>query len=157
MRDKSFAQKIVKAIQQLAAETDRTFRIMHICGTHEATISRHGLRSLLPPNIQIISRPGCPVCVCPVEDVERAIYLAQQPGVILATFGAHDSRARRRPLPCKNAVRWRTRSGGIFPAGRGPAGLSTILRRKLCFLRSDFRQQPLSWGMRLPMHPQISA
>jgi len=87
MRDKSFTRKIMTAIQKLAGDIGRVVRIMHVCGTHEATISKNGLRALLPPSVQIISGPGCPVCVCPAEDVERAIYLAQQPDVILATFG----------------------------------------------------------------------
>ncbi len=87
MRDKKFTQKILAGIIKLAGQVKRPVRLMHVCGTHEATLCKYGLRSLLPENIHILSGPGCPVCVCPAEDVERAIYLANQPNIILTTFG----------------------------------------------------------------------
>lgn len=61
-------------------------RIMHVCGTHERTISKYGLRSVLPQNIEVISGPGCPVCVTPEEDVDIAIALAKS-GATVVTFG----------------------------------------------------------------------
>ena len=61
-------------------------RIMHVCGTHERTIAKYGLRSVLPNNIEVISGPGCPVCVTPEEDVNVAIALAKS-GVTVVTFG----------------------------------------------------------------------
>ena len=60
---------------------------MEICGTHTVAIFRSGLRQLLPPQIKLISGPGCPVCVTANEDIDRAIWLARQPGVIMTTFG----------------------------------------------------------------------
>src|SRR5512137_3035872 len=60
---------------------------MEICGTHTVAIFRLGLRQLLPPTIQLIRGPGCPVCVTANEDIDRAIWLAQQPQVIITTFG----------------------------------------------------------------------
>ena len=62
-------------------------RIMNVCGGHERTISMAGLRSALPQNIELIPGPGCPVCVCPEEDVYHAMQLAMHAGVILVTFG----------------------------------------------------------------------
>lgn len=62
-------------------------RLMEICGTHTVAIFRSGLRQLLPPSVQLISGPGCPVCVTANEDIDRAIWLAQQPDVIVTTFG----------------------------------------------------------------------
>ena len=62
-------------------------RIMNVCGGHERSISMAGLRSALPKNIELIPGPGCPVCVCPEEDVHLAMQLAMQAGVILAAFG----------------------------------------------------------------------
>lgn len=62
-------------------------RLMEICGTHTVAIFRSGLRQLLPANIQLISGPGCPVCVTANEDIDRAVWLAQQSGVIITTFG----------------------------------------------------------------------
>jgi hydrogenase expression/formation protein HypD len=61
-------------------------RIMHVCGTHERTIAKYGLRSVLPKNIEVISGPGCPVCVTPEEDVNVAIALAKS-GATVVTFG----------------------------------------------------------------------
>lgn len=60
---------------------------MNVCGGHERTISHAGLRGALPGNIEIIPGPGCPVCVCPEEDIFSAIRLAQKPGMILVAFG----------------------------------------------------------------------
>lgn len=50
-------------------------------------IARHGLRKLFPPQVNLISGPGCPVCVTPAEDIDHAIELAKIPGVIITTFG----------------------------------------------------------------------
>ena len=59
---------------------------IHVCGTHERTIAKYGLRSILPKNIEVISGPGCPVCVTPEEDINIAIALAKS-GVTVVTFG----------------------------------------------------------------------
>ena len=62
-------------------------RVMNVCGGHERTISMAGLRHALPPSIELIAGPGCPVCVCPEEDVHAAIELALRDGVTLVAFG----------------------------------------------------------------------
>ena len=62
-------------------------RVMNVCGGHERSISMAGLRSVLPSQIELIPGPGCPVCVCPEEDVHAAIQLAMRPGVTLVSFG----------------------------------------------------------------------
>jgi hydrogenase expression/formation protein HypD len=62
-------------------------RVMNVCGGHERTISLSGLRSALPEGIELIAGPGCPVCICPEEDIHHAIRLALDAGVILAAFG----------------------------------------------------------------------
>ncbi len=62
-------------------------RIMNVCGGHERTIAQEGLRAALPSQVELIAGPGCPVCVCPEEDVYRAIQLAQQEKTTLVTFG----------------------------------------------------------------------
>ena len=62
-------------------------RIMNVCGGHERVIARAGLRTLLPASVELIPGPGCPVCVCPEEDVFAAIRLALEYPVTLATFG----------------------------------------------------------------------
>lgn len=66
---------------------DRPVRIMNVCGGHERSISMAGLRSAIPPNIELVPGPGCPVCICPEEDVYEAIQLALREDVILVAFG----------------------------------------------------------------------
>jgi hydrogenase expression/formation protein HypD len=65
----------------------RPARLMEFCGSHTAAILKFGLRQLLPPEINMLSGPGCPVCVTDQADIDRAIALAKMPGVILCTFG----------------------------------------------------------------------
>jgi hydrogenase expression/formation protein HypD len=62
-------------------------RVMNVCGGHERSISMAGLRAALPRDIELIPGPGCPVCVCPEEDVFAAIQLALRRDVILVAFG----------------------------------------------------------------------
>ncbi len=62
-------------------------KIMNVCGGHERSITMAGLRRALPEPIEIVAGPGCPVCVCPEEDVYEAIQLALQEDVILVAFG----------------------------------------------------------------------
>ncbi|MHA2071784.1 MAG: hydrogenase formation protein HypD [Candidatus Thorarchaeota archaeon] len=83
-RDAKHAKTLVSQIKRLNA--GRATRIVHVCGTHEDTISRHGLRSLLPSEISLVAGPGCPVCVCAAEDVDFAIELSRK-GHIIATYG----------------------------------------------------------------------
>lgn len=70
-----------------AIEPERPLRIMNVCGGHERTISMSGLREVMPRGIELIAGPGCPVCVCPEEDIYAAIQLARRSDVILAAFG----------------------------------------------------------------------
>jgi len=62
-------------------------RIMNVCGGHERTITHAGIRSTLPANVELIPGPGCPVCICPEEDVHDAIQIALQEPVTLVAFG----------------------------------------------------------------------
>jgi hydrogenase expression/formation protein HypD len=64
-----------------------TVRIMNVCGGHERSITMAGLRSALPEAIELIPGPGCPVCICPEEDVFEAIQLALHEDIILVAFG----------------------------------------------------------------------
>jgi len=68
-------------------ELDRPVRIMNVCGGHERSISLAGLRSALPEQIELVPGPGCPVCICPEEDVYEAIQLALNEDIILVAFG----------------------------------------------------------------------
>ncbi len=83
-RDKELTTKIVSAIRELMP--NRHVKFVHVCGSHEQTITRFGLRSLLPDNLEVFSGPGCPVCCTPVTEIDEAIELAGQ-GVLITTFG----------------------------------------------------------------------
>lgn len=65
----------------------KRIRVMNVCGGHERSIAMAGLRRALPQQIELIPGPGCPVCVCPEEDVHAAIQLALRKQVILVAFG----------------------------------------------------------------------
>ena len=62
-------------------------RIMEVCGTHTHEIFKLGVRQILPPQVTLISGPGCPVCVTPVDFIDKAIWLAEEKGVTVCTFG----------------------------------------------------------------------
>ncbi|MEK7773917.1 MAG: hydrogenase formation protein HypD [Deltaproteobacteria bacterium] len=84
-RQKDLARGILKKIREISATKAN---IMEICGTHTHSISRYGIRDSLPPNIRLISGPGCPVCVTSALDVNRIIeFVRKERGVIIATFG----------------------------------------------------------------------
>jgi len=87
LRNKEFTEKIIKSIKKLVKEIDRPLKFMHVCGTHEHTISKYGLRPLLPKEIEIISGPGCPVCICPAADIDKAVELGKRDDTIIITFG----------------------------------------------------------------------
>ena len=70
-----------------ALDLPESVRIMNVCGGHERSISMAGLRGALPKQIHLIPGPGCPVCVCPEEDIYAAIQLALRDDVILVAFG----------------------------------------------------------------------
>ncbi|MHA1144423.1 MAG: hydrogenase formation protein HypD [Candidatus Helarchaeota archaeon] len=85
-QDPEVAKKWAGVIKKLAPDSEVTYKFTHVCGTHEQVISRYGVRSLLPSNVEIIAGPGCPVCVVPARDIDEAIALAQE-DVIMTTFG----------------------------------------------------------------------
>ncbi len=74
-------------LKDIASLANGHLRFMEVCGTHTVSISRSGIRSVLPKEIELISGPGCPVCVTPVGEIDRAVSLARLPNVTLVTFG----------------------------------------------------------------------
>ena len=86
-RNPEVAKRILASIRETVAGFAGTMTLMEVCGTHTMAIYQHGIRALLPEQIRLISGPGCPVCVTPVDYVDHAIALARRPGTIVATFG----------------------------------------------------------------------
>lgn len=65
----------------------RPVKVMHVCGTHENVLCRHGLRAMMPHWLRLVAGPGCPVCICPASDISLACRMAKEPGITLCTFG----------------------------------------------------------------------
>lgn len=66
---------------------ERPIKVMEVCGTHTVSIFRQGLRSFFPPRLELVSGPGCPVCVTDQGEIDAAVSLARLPGVTVATYG----------------------------------------------------------------------
>ncbi|HAF70737.1 MAG: Hydrogenase expression/formation protein (Maturation factor) [Acetothermia bacterium 64_32] len=84
LRDRTRAERFARLFRRLGP--DRPVKIVHVCGTHEITISQHGLRSLLPENVEVLEGPGCPVCVTSTADLDCALKIVEK-GAILCSFG----------------------------------------------------------------------
>jgi hydrogenase expression/formation protein HypD len=83
-RDRDLARKYVKNI---AAITTREWTLMEICGGQTHTIVKFGLHSLIPAGIHLVHGPGCPVCVTPLELIDKAVAIASRTDVIFCSFG----------------------------------------------------------------------
>lgn len=81
------AQKARLLLQEIGRQAKESIRLMEVCGTHTVAIARFGLRKLLPQNIELVSGPGCPVCVTSQGDLDKAVVMARLPQTIIATFG----------------------------------------------------------------------
>ena len=85
-RDADLARALATQIAGLC-EPGRKYKFMEVCGGHTHTIYKHGLEDYLPANVTLVHGPGCPVCVIPMGRVDDAIHIAEQPDVILTSFG----------------------------------------------------------------------
>jgi hydrogenase expression/formation protein HypD len=84
-RDPAAARAVIRRIAELAG--DGHFKFMEVCGGHTHTIYRHGIEHILPPSVELVHGPGCPVCVIPMGRIDDAIAVAETPGVIFTSFG----------------------------------------------------------------------
>jgi len=83
-RNEKDAQKFLRAIHKLVT---RPWTIMEICGGQTHTLIKSGIDALLPPEVTLVHGPGCPVCVTPLELIDKAIAIARRPEVIFTSFG----------------------------------------------------------------------
>ena len=99
------AQRFCRAVEALSL--DKEVCLMEVCGTHTMAIAKNGIRSMLPKGVNLLSGPGCPVCVTPPADLDAILALSMRSDVILATYGdmirvpgstPGDNLARRRAL-----------------------------------------------------------
>jgi hydrogenase expression/formation protein HypD len=85
-RDADKARALAASIAR-RCEPGREYKFMEVCGGHTHTIYKHGLEDHLPENITLVHGPGCPVCVIPMGRVDDTIHIAEQPDVIMTSFG----------------------------------------------------------------------
>lgn len=83
-RDGGLSMALVRQIQ---ARATRTWTLMEVCGGQTHTIVREGVNQVLEGTVEMIHGPGCPVCVTPLEQIDRALHLAERPDVIFTSFG----------------------------------------------------------------------
>ena len=83
-RNGEIAQRMAR---EIAAITTRPWKIMEVCGGQTHSIIKNGIDQMLPTAIEMIHGPGCPVCVTPLELIDKALAIAAQPGVIFCSFG----------------------------------------------------------------------
>jgi len=81
------AELVRGVIEEIRREVTRPWVLMEICGGQTHAIMRYGLDQLLPPEIELVHGPGCPVCVTPLEQIDRALAIASRPDVIFCSFG----------------------------------------------------------------------
>ena len=114
-RDPAVARGLVRAIPDTAT---RRWVLMEVCGGQTHTIVKQGLDELLAPAVEMIHGPGCPVCVTPLEQIDKALTLAARPDVIFTSFG---DMLRVPGSECdlqQVRARGRRGAGGVFAAGR---------------------------------------
>ncbi|MBY5942676.1 hydrogenase formation protein HypD [Halomonas sp. DP5N14-9] len=86
-RARQILEHITTLVARLAEQRGGPVRIMEVCGGHTHAIFHYGLEAMLPPELELIHGPGCPVCVLPMGRVDDCVAIAERPEVILATFG----------------------------------------------------------------------
>lgn len=106
----AYARQLLDAIATKCIELQgRPIRIMNFCGSHEHTITQFGLRGLLPDNINLVSGPGCPVCVTPISEIYLAMDVCQKYDVILTVYGD----MLTIPTPRGSLEQWRAEGANI--------------------------------------------
>ena len=83
-RNKEIAQKIAREIKTISK---KKVNLMEVCGTHTVSIFRNGIKNILPKNVHLLSGPGCPVCVTPIQSIDEIIALSREKDFIITTFG----------------------------------------------------------------------
>ncbi|QAU23168.1 hydrogenase formation protein HypD [Dyella sp. M7H15-1] len=90
-RDPAKADTLIKEITRLAnplcAQRGRPVYVMEVCGGHTHSIFRYGIENMLPPSVELIHGPGCPVCVLPIGRVDDCVAIAEHENAIMTTFG----------------------------------------------------------------------
>ena len=138
--------RALAALREIVRETG-PIRLMEICGTHTMAIAKSGLRALLPEGLELLSGPGCPVCVTPAGAIDAILRLSEEPGVLLASYGdllrvpgsaRGDSLLRRRSL----GARVRTVYSPVEALAIAEENPSLL---KICMRREVTRKLSIMW------------
>ena len=97
-RNADLARAVSAEISSLV-DPKRHYKIMEVCGGHTHTIYRHGIKDLLPDQVELVHGPGCPVCVLPMGRVDEGIAIAETTGGHLHLLRGHDARPRLQREP----------------------------------------------------------
>jgi hydrogenase expression/formation protein HypD len=120
----------------------RPVKILNVCGGHERSISAAGLRAALPPQIELIPGPGCPVCICPEEDIHEAIQIARHEAVTLVAYGDMLRVPVNAPKSEPRSLEQAKAAGADVRAIASPLEAAKIARdnpsRKVVFLAAGF-------------------
>ena len=111
---------------------------MEVCGGQTHAIVRFGVDELLPSQITLVHGPGCPVCVTPLELIDKALEIAARPDVIFCSFGDMLRVPGGAARPARREGRGRRRAHRLFAAGRGAAGAARIPAREVVFFAVGF-------------------
>ncbi len=115
-RDAALVKGVIEEIRRTVT---RPWTMMEICGGQTHAIVRHGLDQLLPPEIELVHGPGCPVCVTPLELIDKALVIAARPDRDLLFLRRHAARARFRTRFIFGQGTRRRCARRLFAAGRG--------------------------------------
>ena len=146
------AEKARQLADLIGRQTTRPWSIMEICGGQTHSIIRFGLDELLPPEITLIHGPGCPVCVTPIEIIDKAIAISSRPEVTFCSFGD----MLRVPGSEKDLLKVKS-EGGDVRIVYSPMDALTLAREtriaRWCSLRWGSRPRLLPTRWRLPRPP----
>ena len=143
-RDPELAKRLVGEIRKLVT---RHWVLMEICGGQTHTLMRYGIDDLLPPEVELVHGPGCPVCVTPLEIIDKAVAIGSTPGVTLVSYGdmLRVPGSAERPVPGEG--RGRRCADRVFADGRAEDRARRIPGARWCSSRSvsKLRPRPTPW------------
>ena len=87
MRSAAYKQEMQARLAKIFERQTGSVNLMEVCGTHTMAIAKSGIRSMLPKNVQLLSGPGCPVCVTPAAVMDEILRLSERENVIITTYG----------------------------------------------------------------------
>ncbi len=126
-----------RLLDDIHATVTQPWALMEVCGGQTHSIIRHGIDQLIPDEVEMIHGPGCPVCVTPLELIDKALEIASRPERDLLLVRRHAARAGQRPRPVPDQERGRRRPGRVLAARRAqdrprePRSRGGVLRHRL--------------------------